>query len=189
MKDELFLCGVQVLMIKEVVCVLVLVKLELYWVCYLIDIGVGIGSVSIEVVLQNLVLWVMVIECQVDVLCLLVENWQCFGCDNIVIVVGVVLLVVVDKVDVIFMGGSGGYLMVLIDWLLVQLYSGGWLVMIFILQENFYSVLVYLWQSGIYEVDCQQLVVFILVILGSGYYFKFYNFVFVIVCQKEENYG
>ena len=44
-------------------------------------------------------------------------------------------------------------------------------------------------QSGIHEVDCQQLAVSTLATLGSGHYFKPHNPVFVIACQKEENHG
>ena len=77
----------------------------------------------------------------------------------------------------------------LIDWSLAQLHPGGRLVMTFILQENLHSALAHLRQSGIHEVDCQQLAVSTLATLGSGHYFKPHNPVFVIACQKEENHG
>ena len=58
-----------------------------------------------------------------------------------------------------------------------------------LLQENLHSALAHLRQSGIHEVDCQQLAVSTLATLGSGHYFKPHNPVFVIACQKEENHG
>ena len=172
MKDELFLRGAQVPMTKEAVRALALAKLELHRARHLIDIGAGTGSVSIEAALQNPA-----------------ENRQRFGCDNIAIVAGVAPLAVADKADAIFMGGSGGHLTALIDWSLAQLHPGGRLVMTFILQENLHSALAHLRQSGIHEVDCQQLAVSTLATLGSGHYFKPHNPVFVIACQKEENHG
>ena len=172
MKDELFLRGAQVPMTKEAVRALALAKLELHRARHLIDIGAGTGSVSIEAALQNPALRVTAIERQADALRLLAENRQRFGCDNIAIV-----------------GGSGGHLTALIDWSLAQLHPGGRLVMTFILQENLHSALAHLRQSGIHEVDCQQLAVSTLATLGSGHYFKPHNPVFVIACQKEENHG
>ena len=174
MKDELFLRGAQVPMTKEAVRALALAKLELHRARHLIDIGAGTGSVSIEAALQNPALRVTAIERQADALRLLAENRQRFGC---------------DKADAIFMGGSGGHLTALIDWSLAQLHPGGRLVMTFILQENLHSALAHLRQSGIHEVDCQQLAVSTLATLGSGHYFKPHNPVFVIACQKEENHG
>ncbi|MFV6739517.1 decarboxylating cobalt-precorrin-6B (C(15))-methyltransferase [Klebsiella pneumoniae] len=189
MKDELFLRGAQVPVTKEAVRALALAKLELHRARHLIDIGAGTGSVSIEAALQNPALRVTAIERQADALRLLAENRQRFGCDNIAIVAGVAPLAVADKADAIFMGGSGGHLTALIDWSLAQLHPGGRLVMTFILQENLHSALAHLRQSGIHEVDCQQLAVSTLAILGSGHYFKPHNPVFVIACQKEENHG
>ena len=168
---------------------LALAKLELHRARHLIDIGAGTGSVSIEAALQNPALRVTAIERQADALRLLAENRQRFGCDNIAIVAGVAPLAVADKADAIFRGGSGGHLTALIDWSLAQLHPGGRLVMTFILQENLHSALAHLRQSGIHEVDCQQLVVSTLATLGSGHYFKPHNPVFVIACQKEENHG
>ena len=178
MKDELFLRGAQVPMTKEAVRALALAKLELHRARHLI-----------EAALQNPALRVTAIERQADALRLLAENRQRFGCDNIAIVAGVAPLAVADKADAIFMGGSGGHLTALIDWSLAQLHPGGRLVMTFILQENLHSALAHLRQSGIHEVDCQQLAVSTLATLGSGHYFKPHNPVFVIACQKEENDG
>ena len=98
-------------------------------------------------------------------------------------------MVITERADAIFMGGSGGRLDELIDWSWQQLYPGGRLVMTFILQENLHCALDHLRQSGISNVDCQQLNVSALTTLGSGHYFKPHNPVFVIACQKEENHG
>ena len=176
-------------MTKQEVRAAALAKLAVRPTDTLWDVGAGTGSVSIEAALQNPALRVTAIERQADALRLLAENRQRFGCGNIAIVAGVAPLAVADKADAIFMGGSGGHLTALIDWSLAQLHPGGRLVMTFILQENLHSALAHLRQSGIHEVDCQQLAVSTLATLGSGHYFKPHNPVFVIACQKEENHG
>ena len=176
-------------MTKQEVRAAALAKLAVRPTDTLWDVGAGTGSVSIEAALQNPALRVTAIERQADALRLLAENRQRFGCNNIAIVAGVAPLAVADKADAIFMGGSGGHLTALIDWSLAQLHPGGRLVLTFILQENLHSALAHLRQSGIHEVDCQQLAVSTLATLGSGHYFKPHNPVFVIACQKEENHG
>ncbi|ENW0878579.1 cobalt-precorrin-6Y C(15)-methyltransferase, partial [Klebsiella michiganensis] len=120
---------------------------------------------------------------------LLDENRQHFACGNIEILPGEAPMVITERADAIFMGGSGGRLDELIDWSWQQLYPGGRLVMTFILQENLNAALDYLRLKGIEQVDCLQLNVSSLTALGSGHYFKPNNPVFVIACQKEENHG
>lgn len=189
MKDELFLRGEKVPMTKEAMRALALAKLELHQASHLIDIGAGTGSVSIEAALQYPSLRVTAIERNPAALRLLDENRQRFACGNIDIYPGEAPMVITEQADAIFMGGSGGHLEALIDWSLQQLYPGGRLVMTFILQENLSAALAHLQQSGITGLDCLQLNVSSLTALGSGHYFKPNNPVFVIACQKEENYG
>lgn len=189
MKDELFLRGEKVPMTKEAVRALALAKLELHRASHLIDIGAGTGSVSIEAALQYPSLQVTAVERNPAALQLLDENRQHFACGNIEILPGEAPIVITERADAIFMGGSGGHLGELIDWSWQQLYPGGRLVMTFILQENLNSALDHLQQRGIKQIDCLQLNVSSLTALGSGHYFKPNNPVFVIACQKEENHG
>lgn len=189
MKDELFLRGEKVPMTKEAVRALALAKLELHRASHLIDIGAGTGSVSIEAALQYPSLQVTAIERNPAALRLLDENRQHFACCNIEILPGEAPMVMTERADAIFMGGSGGRLDELIDWSWQQLYPGGRLVMTFILQENLNAALDYLQQRGITQIDCLLLNVSSLTALGSGHYFKPNNPVFVIACQKEENHG
>ena len=59
--------------------------------------------------------------------------------------------------------------------------------MTFILQENLNTALAHLDHLGVQRVDCLQMQVSSLTVLGSGHYFKPNNPVFVIACQKEGN--
>ena len=187
MKDELFLRGEKVPMTKEAVRALALAKLELHRASHLIDIGAGTGSVSIEAALQYPSLQVTAIERNPAALRLLDENRQHFACGNIEILPGEAPMVITERADAIFMGGSGGHLTELIDWSMRQLHPAGRLVMTFILQENLNTALTHLDHLGVQGVDCLQLQVSSLTALGSGHYFKPNNPVFVIACQKEGN--
>lgn len=189
MKDELFLRGEKVPMTKEAVRALALAKLELHRASHLIDIGAGTGSVSIEAALQYPSLQVTAIERNPAALRLLDENRQHFACCNIEILPGEAPMVMTERADAIFMGGSGGHLRALIDWSLHHLRPGGRLVMTFILQENLHEALDHLRQANVTALDCQQLSVSAMTALGSGHYFKPNNPVFVIACQKEEHHG
>lgn len=176
-------------MTKEAVRALALAKLELHGARHLIDVGAGTGSVSIEAALQFPDLRITAIERNPDALQLLHDNRQHFACNNMTIVAGEAPVAVADKADAIFIGGSGGYLTTLIDWSLQQLHPAGRLVMTFILLENLNTALAHLAQTGIQEVDCQQLDISTLATLGSGHYFKPNNPVFIIACQKEAPHG
>lgn len=188
MKDELFLRGGNVPMTKEAVRAIALAKLELHQASHLIDIGAGTGSVSIEAALRYPSLHVTAIERNPAALRLLDENRQHFACPNIDILPGEAPMMLTEKADAVFMGGSGGHLTGLIDWSLRQLHPRGRLVMTFILQENLNAALAHLQQLDIHDVDCLQLQVSSLTALGSGHFFKPNNPVFVIACQKEERY-
>ncbi|AGB77632.1 precorrin-6Y C5,15-methyltransferase (decarboxylating), CbiT subunit [Enterobacteriaceae bacterium strain FGI 57] len=186
MKDELFLRGEKVPMTKEAVRALALSKLDLHHARHFIDVGAGTGSVSIEAALHFPALKVTAIERNPAALALMAQNCRHFACENIVRVQADAPVVVEEKADAIFIGGSGGNLASLIDWALEQLHPEGRLVMTFILQENLTRALAHLQQRGIAPLDCQQIQVSALSPLGSGHYFKANNPVYVIACQKEE---
>ncbi|VYU75444.1 decarboxylating cobalt-precorrin-6B (C(15))-methyltransferase [Metakosakonia massiliensis] len=189
MKDELFLRGESVPMTKEAVRALSLSRLNLSQARHFIDIGAGTGSVSIEAALGYPQLAVTAIERNPAALGLLEENCQRFGCRNITIVPGVAPLFIEQPADAVFMGGSGGNLIQLIDWSLMQLNPGGRLVMTFILQENLACALSHLAAINVAALECQQIQVSLLNALGSGHYFKPNNPVFVISCEKEQAHG
>lgn len=69
-----------------------------------------------------------------------------FGLENVIVIEVYVLIELFEKeiFDVIFIGGSGGNLIDIIDWLLVYLNLGGGLVFNFILFENVLIVMNYL---------------------------------------------
>lgn len=81
---------------------------ELHRASHLIDIGAGTGSVSIEAALQFPSLHITAIERNPAALRLLDENRQHFACANIDILPGEAPMMMTEKADAVFMGGSGG---------------------------------------------------------------------------------
>ncbi|CFR09008.1 decarboxylating cobalt-precorrin-6B (C(15))-methyltransferase [Yersinia kristensenii] len=190
MKDELFLRGQnargqKVPMTKEAVRVLALERLALSGAAHLIDVGAGTGSVALEAALRFPHLQVTAIERNPAALELIDENRQRLGCGNVNIVAGVAPLALPDKVDAIFIGGSGGHLTDLIDWALMMLNPGGHLVLTFILLNNLNEALSHLQTCAVSELDCVQLQLSTLTPLGSGHYFKPNNPTYLISCHKE----
>lgn len=186
MKDELFKreCGVP--MTKEAVRLLALERLALDKAQRFVDVGAGTGSISLEAALRYPDLDVIAIERNVDALDLIANNSQRFGCGNLRIFAGTAPMALNERVDAVFIGGSGGMLRELIDWALERLTPDGRLVMSFILLENLSQTLAYLQQCSVVDLDCCEIQVNTLTPLGQGHYFKPNNFSYLISCRKEK---
>lgn len=192
MKDAEFLRGERVPMTKEEVRLLVLERLDLPHASLLVDVGAGTGSVALEAALRHPALQVIAIEKNPDALRLINTNRARFGCEQQVRIVDAIAPCALPAVgeqparpDAIFIGGSGGNLAELIDWSLLHLPAGGRLVLSFILLDNVTRALELLRAAPVADLDCTQLQISQLTGLGSGYYFRPNNPVFVISCRKE----
>ncbi|WP_426577382.1 decarboxylating cobalt-precorrin-6B (C(15))-methyltransferase [Xenorhabdus stockiae] len=187
MKDELFLRGHRIPMTKEVVRALALERLQLENARHFIDVGAGTGSVSIEAALRYPALDIIAIERKEDALLLLAENVQHFSCHQVRIKSGVAPVPLEISADAIFIGGTGGHLTQIIDWALLNLNSGGRLVMTFILLENFTQALSYLGASPVAELDGREIQVGELTALGQGHYFRPNNPTYLLSCLKSSD--
>ncbi len=187
MKDELFLRGHRIPMTKEVVRALALERLQLENARHFIDVGAGTGSVSIEAALRYPALDIIAIERKEDALRLLVENVQHFSCHQVRIKSGIAPVPLEISADAIFIGGTGGHLTEIIDWALLNLNSGGRLVMTFILLENFTQALSYLGACSVAELDGREIQVGELTALGQGHYFKPNNPTYLLSCLKSSD--
>ena len=192
MKDAEFLRGERVPMTKEEVRLLVLERLDLPHASLLVDVCAGTGSVALEAALRHPALQVIAIEKNPDALRLIDTNRTRFGCEQQVRIVEAVAPCELPETgdqparpDAIFIGGSGGNLAELIDWSLHHLPAGGRLVLSFILLDNVTRALELLRAAPVDDLDCTQLQISQLTGLGSGYYFRPNNPVFVISCRKE----
>ncbi|MBD2810269.1 decarboxylating cobalt-precorrin-6B (C(15))-methyltransferase [Xenorhabdus sp. Vera] len=184
MKDELFLRGHRIPMTKEAIRALVLERLELEKARYFIDVGAGTGSVSIEAALRYPALDILAIERKEEALSLIAENIRHFSCHSVRIQSGTAPVPLAHSTDAIFIGGTGGHLIEMIDWALAHLNQGGRLVMTFILLENFTQAWSYLKTCQVTSLDGREIQVGELTALGQGHYFKPNNPTYLIACRK-----
>jgi cobalt-precorrin-6B (C15)-methyltransferase len=185
MKDAEFLRGEQVPMTKEEVRLMVLERLNLRQATTLIDVGAGTGSVALEAAIRHPELHVIAIEKNPSALRLIEENRQRFDCQKVKIIAAEAPCPLDIQADAIFIGGSGGNLTDIIDWALTRLTKTGRLVLSFILLDNLNTALTHLKKCAVAELECTQLQISQMTILGNGFYFKPNNPTFIISCKKE----
>lgn len=137
--------------------------------------------------MRNPELHTIAIEKNPEGVALIRQNCDKFSVKNLQIIEGFAPVVVpVEKVDAIFIGGSGGNLLEIIRWSDKLLISGGRLVMNFILLDNLMEALAILKEESFEQIDVSQLQVSRLTGLGQGVYFKPNNPTYIISCVKGE---
>nr|WP_302595903.1 decarboxylating cobalt-precorrin-6B (C(15))-methyltransferase [uncultured Cellulosilyticum sp.] len=188
MKNSEFITG-QVPITKEEVRAIAINKLDLKGKKHFLDIGAGTGSVCIEVAKTYEDIEVVAIECKVEALRLIEKNKEKFQLENIKIVEGYAPVSLEDKMDGIFIGGTGGNLEAIIKWCHELLNEGGRVVANFIILDTFNECLRLMRQYGFVDIDATMLSVCKLEKLGKGEYFKPHNPIFLIEATKrsEEN--
>ncbi|MDB0439334.1 cobalt-precorrin-6Y C(15)-methyltransferase [Clostridioides difficile] len=188
MKNSDFITG-KVPITKEEVRAISISKLNLVNSKNFIDIGAGTGSVSIEAAYNYPNLNVISIEKKDDALELIEKNIKKFNLKNVEVIKGYAPIDINlnNKVDSIFLGGTGNNLEEIIAWSKKTLITGGRLVANFIIIETFNQTLKLLRKYGFKEIDVCVLNVSKLEKLGKGEYFKPLNPIYIISCEKGEN--
>jgi cobalt-precorrin-6B (C15)-methyltransferase len=184
MKNSEFITG-SAPITKEEVRAIALNKLALKGKKCLVDIGAGTGSISIEAAATYEGLQVIAIEHHADALALIEQNKDKFQLNNIKIMNGRAPLELSQKADAVFIGGSDGSLKEILDWSYALLNKGGSLVANFLLLDSFYEALRLLKESPFIAIEATMLSVCKLEKLGKGEYFKPFNPIYLIACQKE----
>ncbi|AXY26124.1 cobalt-precorrin-6Y C(15)-methyltransferase [Suicoccus acidiformans] len=172
MRDREFIRG-KVPMTKELVRAVTIDALNLSQAKYLLDIGAGTGSISIQAAYEYPQLQVTAVERNPEAVELIQSNQKKFNLSNIEILEGVAPDISLPEVtyDAVFIGGSGRNLTQIIDQAIDVLSPGGRLVLNFILMENALEAYEHLTQLGM-EVEMRLLQVSCWHSLGSGHYFK-----------------
>ena len=183
MKNSEFITG-PVPITKEEVRALALNKLRLKGKKRMIDVGAGTGTVGIEAALTYEGLEVMSSECKEVAVELTAKNIEKFGLSNIQLVAGYAPIPLKEKVDAIFIGGTGGKLEDIINWSYNSLEEGGRIVANFIMVDTFNETLKLMEEVGFKEIEAQQVSVSRLEPLGKGKYLKPQNPVFIIEGTK-----
>ncbi|MGX9758586.1 decarboxylating cobalt-precorrin-6B (C(15))-methyltransferase [Clostridioides difficile] len=188
MKNSEFITG-KVPITKEEVRAISISKLNLLNSKNFIDIGAGTGSVSIEAAYNYPNLNVISIEKNDDAVELIEKNIRKFNLKNVEVIKSYapININLNDKVDSIFLGGTGNNLEEIITWSKKTLITGGRLVANFIIIETFNQTLKLLRKYGFKEIDVCVLNISKLEKLGKGEYFKPLNPIYIISCEKGEN--
>lgn len=185
MKNSSFIRG-KVPITKEEVRAISIMKLDLVNAKRFVDVGAGTGSVSIEAAYNYPNLEVTSIERNEDALDLVNQNIEKFKLENIRLIKGEAPVKLDEKVDAIFLGGTGSRLEDIILWSKENLVSGGRLVANFIIVDTFNECLNLFKKHGFKELDVSVLNVSKLEKLGRGEYFKPLNPIYIISCEKGE---
>lgn len=188
MKNNEFITG-KVPITKEEVRAISISKLNLVNAKNFIDIGAGTGSVSVEAAYNYPNLNVISIEKNDDAVELIEKNIKKFNLKNVEVIRGYapININLNNKIDSIFLGGTGNNLEEIIVWSKKTLITGGRLVANFIIIETFNKTLKLLKKYGFKEIDVCVLNVSKLEKLGKGEYFKPLNPIYIISCEKGEN--
>ncbi|WP_425446720.1 precorrin-6Y C5,15-methyltransferase (decarboxylating) subunit CbiT [Dethiothermospora halolimnae] len=184
--DDMFIRG-KVPMTKEEVRSITMSKLRLNKDSTIVDIGAGTGSVSIECGLFAKKGMVYAIERKDDGVNIINENINKFKLSNVKVIKGLApgILDNVPKIDRAIIGGSGGKLVEIFDWLDKNLKKEGRLVINLITIENIYKALDLIKSRGYTDIDVAQINV------SKGRFIKEYtlmegnNPVYVISAEKK----
>lgn len=185
MRNSEFITG-KVPITKEEVRAISINKLDLVNAKRFIDVGAGTGSVSIEAAYHYPNISVTSIEKNDDAINLINQNIEKFKLKNIEVIRGYAPVDINEKVDAIFLGGTGNNLEEIILWSKKLLVPGGRLVANFIIVDTFNETLKLLRKNNFINIDVSVLNVSKLEKLGKGEYFKPLNPIYIISCEKGE---
>ena len=184
--DDLFIRG-QAPMTKLEIRSVTLSKLMLKKDDKIVDIGAGTGSISIECALIAKKGKVYSVEKKDKNIKLIQQNINAFNVKNIELIKGTAPEIInkVSNVDKVIIGGSGGKLDEIFQWLEINLNQGGRLVMNFITLENMYRGLQLLKIKSYKEIDVVQIAVSKGRNLADLTMMEGYNPVYIISAVKE----
>lgn len=174
-------------MTKEEIRAIIIDKLDLFGANTLLDVGAGTGSVSVQAAKLFPHLRVTAVEQKKEAVELIKQNCLHFGVETIEVIEGKAPLnpLPLCQYDRIYVGGSGGNLVELIDWADRLLKPDCPLVLSFILVENAIKAYDYMSKKGWSELNMRQLEVSDWHALGSGHYFAPNNPTMIIYGKKE----
>ncbi|MCF8020513.1 MAG: precorrin-6Y C5,15-methyltransferase (decarboxylating) subunit CbiT [Vallitaleaceae bacterium] len=174
MMDQDFFRG-KVPMTKMEVRAVTLAYLQLEAGHTFLDIGAGTGSISVEAARKNRQLQVFAIEKKPLALELIDLNLKKYNLKEVALISGVAPLNTgqVPPCDRVFIGGTGGHMKEIIDWLTKEVLTDkAVLVMNVITIENLNEGMKALYDYGFVEVEGSSLSSARLSLLGDLHYFK-----------------
>ena len=184
--DELFARG-QVPMTKSEVRAVTIAKARLLEGHIIWDIGAGTGSISVEAALIATKGEVHAVEKETDAVDLIKQNALLFGAVNVKVHVDTAprALHGLPCPDRVFIGGSGGNLKEIIEYVYEQLPVGGRLVINAVVLETLTTAIEVMNRLAFADLDIAELLVSKIIDVGSMHMFKSHNPVFIISGEKK----
>ena len=156
-EDEKFIRG-SVPMTKQEIRILTLAKAKICSTDFIVDIGAGTGSISIEAAKIAEHGYVFAIDKNPDAIELITQNAEKFSVDNIIIIKGEASesLRQVPRIDIAFIGGSGGKIREILQNIDNKLKIGGRIVANFITVQSLANCLDWLKNREDYDYELIQ---------------------------------
>ncbi|MGY4105482.1 decarboxylating cobalt-precorrin-6B (C(15))-methyltransferase [Ignavigranum ruoffiae] len=187
MKDSEFLRD-RVPMTKEAIRAISIDKLEVHKAKRFLDIGAGTGSISLQIASMYPDIEVIAIENKLLASQLIQKNCEHLKINNVKIIQEKAPInKPLGKFQAIFIGGNGGNLSEIIEWIDELMDVNSNLVLNFILQEHALEAEYLLKEKGWKEVEMISVSVSDWTQLGSGHYFKPQNTTLILSAKKGEN--
>lgn len=155
--DENFIRG-NVPMTKQEIRILTIAKAQICANDCIADIGAGTGSLSIEAAKIAVKGYVFAVDKNPDAIELITQNAEKFAVDNVIVVNAEAPagLKQMPKIDVAFIGGSGGNLIEILNTVDEKLKSGGRIVANFITIQSLATCMNWLHSHESYNYDIIQ---------------------------------
>ena len=182
--DKEFIRG-EVPMTKQEIRILTLAKAQIKSGDVVIDIGAGTGSLSIEA--AKIARQVFAIEKDEKAVELIEANAEKFGVDNIIIINATAPngLEVINKVDVVLIGGSGGSLESILETVNKRLKNGGRIVINCITIQTIFEAVNYFKNHKNYTYEAIQVQINHLQQIGNYDMAKALNPIYIVTAVKN----
>ena len=183
--DEKFIRG-KVPMTKQEIRILTLAKANIGEKDFVVDVGAGTGSLSIEAAKIATQGYVFAIEKNPDAVELISQNAEKFDVDNIIIINSEAPegLRQVSRIDIAIVGGSGGKIVEILDTIDAKLKIGGRIVLNFITLQSLAACIEWLNNHDYYKYEAIQVQINRLEIVGGYNMAKAMNPVHIVTAEK-----
>jgi len=183
--DEQFLRG-DVPMTKQEVRVYIMAQAMIQPADIVWDIGAGTGSLSVESALRAPQGKVFAMDGETEACGLVRQNAERFNVPNIKVIQekAPAALVGLPDPDVVFVGGSGGNLLEILQEATTRLRAGGRLIITAVLVETLHDALQFMTGREGFEVEACGLQITRIEPVAGRHMFRSLNAVYAVICRK-----
>ena len=184
-EDEKFIRG-KVPMTKQEIRILTLAKAQIGEKDFVVDVGAGTGSISIEAAKIAKHGYVFSIEKNSEAVELITQNAEKFLIDNIIIINAEAPdgIRQIPKIDIAIIGGSGGKIIEILNAIDAKIKIGGKIILNFITVQSLSKCLDWLKSHTEYSYEAIQVQINRLESVGGYDMYKSTNPVHIVTAQK-----